>query len=65
MIRYTQIITIPQNEPLLQKLKRTLTKDDGWTISETTVDLTLKRTEFFEVDDEIIGEMDEKGRNTD
>ena len=51
MIRYTQIITIPQDEPFLKKAKGNLLEEDGWEISETTVEVTFERTEFYDIED--------------
>ena len=52
MIRYTQIITIPQDEPFMKKAKGNLLEEDGWVVSETTVEATFERTAFINIEDE-------------
>lgn len=51
MIRYTQIVSIPQNEPFLKKARERMLEEDGWVVSETTVEVTFERTEFYDIED--------------
>ena len=51
MIRYTQIVSIPQDEPFLKKVRERLLEEDGWITSETTVEATFERTEFYDIED--------------
>ena len=51
MIRYTQIITVPQDEPCLKKFRKAFAEENGWTVSETTVVTTFERTDFYDIED--------------